>query len=170
MTVTSDERDKTDIVQISKGLDFINALEPIQYVSNLRSHYIEKEKQMIEVVDEETGEIVDTKEIEVLSEINQENLDKYGLCEYNRAAHAAGLLKGERKRVGLKAQNIQKALENVYGTADYANIVNDNFHDLTEPPPEGVESQLSVAYDIIIPFLIDAVQSLSKDIEELKQR
>jgi hypothetical protein len=38
-TVTSDERDKTDITTFTKGLDIVNALRPVTYKWDMRSNY-----------------------------------------------------------------------------------------------------------------------------------
>tara|TARA_R100000388_G_scaffold37788_1_gene29272 strand:- start:106 stop:1128 length:1023 start_codon:yes stop_codon:yes gene_type:complete len=38
-TVTSDERDKADIVDFTKGLDIVNALRPVTFVWDMRSNY-----------------------------------------------------------------------------------------------------------------------------------
>ena len=83
-------------------------------------------------------------------------------------SYASGEKKGERKRVGVGAQQVMDALAEVYGSSDYANIVNDNLHDVTEPLPDGVESQLTVAYTAFVPFLIRAIQQLSERVEELE--
>lgn len=149
LSVTSDERDKADIVPITDGLAFISALTPIQYVYNHRGKYIPQETELTE------GDLKKKR--------------KYGLCEYDREAHARGDKKGQRKRVGLSAQQVQKALTGVYGTADYANIVNDNFHDM-ENPPEDVENQLSATYQALIPFLIQAVQELNEKVVDLERK
>ena len=150
LSTGSDERDKIDFAAIKNGLDFINKVEPIQYVRNLRENYIETES---------------------LSEEEKELFDKYGLTKnsYNREEYEKGTKKGDRKRVGVKAKQVQEALEEVYGTADYADIVMDNLFDrrLTEEIPEIVENQLSVSYSNFIPFLISAIQELDKKNERL---
>ena len=38
-TVTSDERDKTDITDFTKGLDIVNSLRPVTYKWDMRSDY-----------------------------------------------------------------------------------------------------------------------------------
>jgi flagellar biosynthesis chaperone FliJ len=65
-----------------------------------------------------------------------------------------------------------KTLEEVYGSANYADIISDNLHDYAQKNeiPEGVESQLSANYQAFIPFLIDAVKELAAQNEELKAR
>ena len=39
LTATSDERDKTDITDFTKGLDIINSLRPVTYKWDMRSNY-----------------------------------------------------------------------------------------------------------------------------------
>ena len=147
LTVTSDERDKADITPIADGaLDFLQKITPIQYVSNKRELYIDEEN---------------------LSDEDKEKKAKYGLCAYDAEAHSAGEKKGERLRVGVSAQETQQALEDIYGTADYANLVNDNLHDFDDIP-EDVESQLAVDYAAFTPFLIKALQELAARVEELE--
>lgn len=147
LTVTSDERDKADITPIADGaLDFLQKITPIQYVSNKRELYIDEDN---------------------LSDEDKEKKAKYGLCAYDTEAHAAGEKKGERLRVGVSAQETQQALEDIYGTADYANLVNDNLYDFDDIP-EDVESQLAVDYAAFTPFLIKALQELAVRVEELE--
>ena len=110
LSVTSDERDKTDILPINKGLEFIEKLEPMQYVLNQRLEYIDIGEAFYS--DEETMEIPS----EILQ--NRQDLKTYGLPIYDKEAHALGSKKGERKRAGVSAQQVQQALEAVYGTAD----------------------------------------------------
>ena len=96
---------------------------------------------------------------------------KYGLGEYDREAHAAGTKAGERRRVGVSAQQVQQLLTDIYGTDNYADVVLDNLFDARKSGdvPDGVESQLGVNYTALVPFLIQAVQTLSKKIEMLEQ-
>lgn len=106
---------------------------------------------------------------ENLSEEEREKKAKYGLCEYDRGAHARGDKKGSRMRVGVIAQDVQAAMQEVYGDISYANLVYDNLFDFdSETIPEGVESQKTVNYDGFVPFLIKAVQELAAKIESLE--
>lgn len=77
----SDERDKADIRDTVLGLDFINALHPVDFKWDMRDDY--------HVVDEETGEIV--------------HLEKDGSKKRNRYHH--GLIAQEVKAV-LDAQGV----------------------------------------------------------------
>lgn len=164
VSTTSDERDKTDITVIDNGkaLEFITQIDPIQYVDNDRNKYLLREKK----IDEETGEEVYDEN----GEHNQEYM-RYGMCEYDREAHARGDKKGERKRIGVKAQQIQELLSGIFGSDNYANIVNDDHYDLRaegNAPP--VENHLTVTYERLIPFLISAIKEQQKQLTELQAR
>lgn len=91
------------------------------------------------------------------------------MCDYDRIAHAAGTKKGERRRCGLLAQEVVAAMQTVYGTDNYANIVNDNFHDLQEKPSD-VENKYTLAYANLVPFLIGAIKELNAEIKILKDK
>ena len=145
LTVTSDERDKADINNITKALPFINKLNPVTFVSNDRANYISEEDK------------------------KGENYRKYGMCDYDRVAHALGTKKGERRRCGLLAQEVIAAMQEVYGTDNYANIVNDNFHDLADKPSD-VENKYTLAYANLVPFLIGAIKELNAEIKTLKDK
>ena len=145
LTVTSDERDKADINNITNALPFIDKLNPVTFVSNDRVNYISEEDKQ------------------------SENYRKYGMCDYDRVAHAAGTKKGERRRCGLLAQEVVAAMQEVYGTDNYANIVNDNFHDLQEKPTD-VENRYTLAYANLVPFLIGAIKELNAKIKILEDK
>ena len=149
LTVTSDERDKADITEIKDGaVDFLRKIKAIRYVFNHRELYIDEEN---------------------LSDEEREKKQKYGLCTYDKEAHALGTKKGNRIRVGVSAQNTQKALSEVYGDSGYANLINDNLFDYDpDEIPEGVESQLSANYEGFIPFLIKAIQELDTRLQILE--
>lgn len=149
ITVTSDERDKTDIVDVEgSATEFLKKIRTVQYVYNHRELYIDNEN---------------------LSEKDREKKSKYGLCEYNTIAHKKGTKKGTRKRVGVLAQNVQQAMKEIYGSTSYANIVDDNFFDLDDVPDD-VENQLSVNYSGFVPFLIKAIQELSERLDALENK
>lgn len=140
LTQSSDSRDKTDIEDISKSLDFINALRAVRYKRNFRGKY------ELEEADSETTEI----------------RRNYGIYKYDKEAHQRGDLKGDRYRPGVLAQQVKEALAAVYSDDDYAAIVNENFHGMNDIP-DGAESQMTVEYTGLIPFLISAVQELSAE-------
>lgn len=149
ITTTSDERDKADISELEYGaVKFLKKVRAIRYVFNHREMYINEE---------------------ALSDEEMKIRSTYGLCAYNKEDHASGTKKGNRKRVGVSAQDVQRALEDTFGSASYANLVNNNLFDFNPSEiPEDVESQLSINYEGFIPFLIKAVQELDERINVLE--
>ena len=159
LTTTSDKRDKIDINDVNNSLDFILKLNPVTYVFNPRTKYIS---------DNDKKETYDINGNEIFNQ-NYENYKKYGLCHYDTEKYLLGTKKGTRRRIGLIAQDVQEALKEVYGTDNYADIVNDNFYDLVKKPDD-VENQLTIAYQNIIPFLIGAIKELQTEIDQLKNK
>lgn len=145
LTKPSDKRDKTDIEGITDALAFLERLNPVTFVNNNRVEYISDEDK------------------------KGENYRTYGMCEYDRVSHAAGTKKGERRRCGLIAQEVIEAMQSVYGTDNYADIVNDNFHDLAQKPSD-VENKYTLAYSNLVPFLIGAVKELNAKIKALESK
>ena len=143
LTKVSDERDKTDIEDITDALKFITKLNPKTYVRNNRDYYISDENRQ------------------------SDDFKKYGMCDYDKKAHEAGEKKGTRRRSGLLAQEVLRTISEVYGTDNYANIVNDDFYDLTEKP-DNIENQYTIAYEALIPFLIGAIKELKAEVDKLK--
>lgn len=137
ITVTSDERDKTDIEPINSASEFLRKVHAVTYVYNQRELYRPEESE--------------------LTDEDQENLRKYGFCRYDKEAYEAGTKKGSRRRSGIIAQETQQALKEVYGDEGYANLVNDNLYDLDDVP-DGIESTLAMNYEGFIPFLIKGFQ------------
>lgn len=150
LTVLSDIRDKTDIEEVPKALDFIKDLNPITYVRNDRDKYISEEQK-------ETETYKDYLMVE----------------DYDRESHSQGTKKGGRRRVGLSAQEVRKKIIEHYGSDNYANVVNDNFVEFEERGlniPEGLENKLTMSYETMVPFLIKAIQEQQEQIEELKNK
>lgn len=148
-TTTSDIRDKTDIEAIRDGaVTFLEKVEAIRYRDNPRSDYFLDES--------------------LWTEQDRENFNNWGFCSYDHEAHAAGTKKSSNIRVGVSAQSVQQAFQEVYGDKTYGDVVDDNLRDF-EPSeiPAGVESQLAVTYANFIPFLIKAIQELNTKINTL---
>ena len=152
ITTTSDERDKTDITEIGDGaVEFLEKVKAIRYLYNGRVMYLPEEEDR--------------------TEQDNDNLAKYGICAYDKEAHDRGDKKGSRVRVGVSAQAVQAAMQEVYGDSSYGNIVDDNLYDVDKSTiPEGIESQLSVNYANFVPFLIKGIQELSAEIKELRAK
>lgn len=149
LTVTSDIRDKADVIPVKDGaIELLEHITPITYHRNPREIYVDKK---------------------AMSKEEQDKNDMFSLYGYDKEAHTVAAKKGTRNRIGVSAQQVQEALEAVYGDASYANIVNDNFHDLDpETIPDGLENRLTVNYEGFIPFLIKAIQELSAKVKELE--
>ena len=145
-TNRSDVRDKTDLMPVTKGIDFIKKLNPITYVDNDRDAYFPKPDEM----DEEQLELY----------------RKYGMINYDKQLHASGVLKGERRRAGLAAQEVYQALIDTYGSDNYADIVHINSYDDEESRP--VEDKYTMTYTVLIPFLIQAIKEQQSIIEKMK--
>ena len=152
ITVTSDERDKADIEDLDNAMEFLRRVRAFRYKANPRDLYakeIDPNKSEEEYTEDEKKQV--------------EYQCKYGFVPYDKEAHAAGAKKGSRVRVGVSAQEVQRALVDVYNDIGYANLVNDNLFDLDpDTIPEDVESHLGVSYENFIPFLIQAVQELDR--------
>lgn len=144
LTRDSDTRDKADISTIpsDKSLKFINSIDPIQYVSNDRSYY-------------PVTESTKTKK-------------KCSYFEYDVEEHKKATNKGKRGRVGVKAQQVYKNLRAIFGSDNYANLVDDDLYDLDEVPSDR-ESKLTVAYGNFVPLLIGSIKELSKLVSNLQK-
>lgn len=149
LTTTSDIRDKTDIEEIGDGAtEFLKSLKAIRFVFNQRENYIDEEN---------------------LTDEDREKLSKYGMCSYDTEAYASGTKKGTRIRGGVSAQEVQSALESVYGDNSYTDLVNDNLYDFdADEIPDDVESKLAVNYSGFIPYLIKAIQEIDERVSSLE--
>lgn len=152
VSTTSDIRDKANVEPIDDGAtDFLKAVQAIRYLYNGRLLYLPEEE-------DRTDE-------------DKENLDKYGICAYDREAHERGDKKGSRVRVGVSAQAVQAALREIYGDDSYGNIVDDNLYDLDKGEiPEGIENQLTVNYANFVPFIIKSIQEIDARLTALENR
>lgn len=150
LTVTSDIRDKTDIVAIDNGAtEFLEQLEPILYVKNDRERYVDEEYMLTEEYAE---------------------MAEYGVYGYDQEEYALCTKKDSRIHAGVSAQNVQKALANVYGSSEGHGIVEDSFSKYnTAEIPDAIENELSVTYSELIPYLIKAIQELAARIDALEE-
>ena len=144
---TSDVRDKADFGEVDKALDLILNLEPITYVRNPRGRY---EKNRDEMDEHETM-----------------LWKEYGYRVYDKEEHAKETKKGSRRQIGFKAQEVAEVMEALYGSDNYAGIVNIDYYD--QDVPEEIEKRYSVEYARLVPFLVKAMQEQQKQIDELKE-
>ena len=173
----SDIRNKTDVEVIDSALDFINDLTPITYRWNPRSRYAPEEVENFDSLERPSDEQHLQNDRAVR---NRELVEKYGGSSkyYDIEEHQKGTLKDKERQAGLSAQDIYDKLQKHYGTEEYANIlsygINENatLIDVNKAStPEGctIETELSVNYEMIIPFLIRAIQEQQQQIDALKE-
>jgi hypothetical protein len=132
-TVTSDERDKADITPLTHGLDVVESITPINYFWDNRSDYWVTTPEVRDETGEVTQEAITTKH------------DSDG-----------SLKQGDDLRIGLSAQNVKAALDNVGYTGNA--VVNSN-------DPEN----LKITETNLIPFLVNAIKELSEKIKVLEE-
>ena len=173
----SDIRNKTDVKIINHALEFINDLEPITYNWNPRTRYAPQEIEDFDLLERPSDEqhLQNDQAIR-----NRELIDKYGGSSkyYNIEEHQKGTLKDKERQAGLSAQDIYVKLQKHYGSEDYANIISYGINEKpslidinTASTPEGaiIETELSVNYEMLIPFLIRAIQEQQEQINALKE-
>lgn len=139
----SDMRDKADIEELDnkKSLEFITALRTITYVNNDRRKYRDKS---VKIKDSSIG-------------------------AYDKIAHAKGEKKGNRRQIGVLAQDVELNMQKVY-QKEIGNLVNDSlFKDRLLGKNNHLESQKFVNYIAFIPLLISAMQEQQKQINRLRK-
>jgi hypothetical protein len=147
ISTTSDVRDKADFGEVDKALELILNLEPITYVRNPRGRY------------EKLRDEMDEYETMLWKE--------YGYRVYDKEEHAKQTKKGDRRQIGFKAQDVAETMKALYGSDNYAGIVNVDYYN--QDIPEEIENRYSVEYARLVPFLVKAIQEQQKQIDELKE-
>lgn len=173
----SDINDKIDISEIPNGAtELFKQLTPIEYYYNYRDEYIEQEEwseQEIETIDELGNTQKEIIQVCNLSKEEQEKRKKYGQGTYDKEAWQQGLKKHTDPQVGLSAQELLQALENIYGDSRAFPLVGDNFDNFEleegEEIPEDIEHRYNIAYINLIPFLIKSIKELDARITELER-
>lgn len=144
----SDARDKADIRETVLGLNFINALRPVDFRWDMRDDYREAapEPPAADATDEEKA-----AHTEALQQWRQENA--LGNLQHD------GSKKRTRFHHGLIAQEVKTA----------CNSLGIDFGGYQDHSLDGGEDVLSLGYEELIAPLIKAVQQLSVEVERLKQ-
>lgn len=145
----SDARDKEDIRDTAVGLDFIEALRPVDYRWDMREDY--------------TTTVVREREVMVPSTIVGEDGEPFMVTAIEQYEETVRLPKdGSKKRVrfhhGLIAQEVKAA-------SDALGVDFGGFQDHTI---DGGCDVLTIGYDELIAPLIKAVQQLSARVKELE--
>jgi hypothetical protein len=141
----SDYRDKTDFKSISNSLKFINLLNPVTFVNNQREKYTSFK---------DTGVIDDNGKM-ITEKI------------FNNIDYMNGTLKGDRRISGFIAQDVYKAMIDIYNDDNYACIVDYNMYDKDIEDNNDIEPErYYMRYTQLIPFLTGAIQELSSKLDE----
>lgn len=145
----SDARDKADIQDTALGLDFINALRPVDFRWDMRDDYRTAlpEPPAADATEEEMA--AHAEALQEWREANAlDNLQHDGSKKRTRFHH------------GLIAQEVKAACD----------AVGVDFGGYQDHGVKGGEDVLSIGYEELIAPLIKAVQQLSAEVEQLKQQ
>ena len=145
----SDARDKADIQDTALGLDFINALRPVDFRWDLRDDYRSTPPEP--PADDATKEerVTHSQALQEWRKANAlDNLQHDGSKKRSRFHH------------GLIAQEVKAA-------CDAAGV---DFGGYQDHSIKGGEDVFSIGYEELIAPLIKAVQQLSAEVEQLKQQ
>lgn len=144
---TSDARDKINVESLDgDALAAVNELRPVQYNYNKRRDYVNKKR---------------------LTRKQREELEKYGLTEYDREAWAEGEKAEDKKRTGLIAQEAEKTLNKYFGQNSMQVVKNSKYG--VDDYPENVEDVYDIDYSALVPILIKAIQELSEQVDNLEK-
>ena len=161
----SDIRDKTDIRDTALGLDFINALRPVDFKWDCREDYREKAPEVVFQPLELEEDASDENKLKYKQDLEKYNeyiilkdkwLESAKLSKINRD----GSKKRNRFHHGLIAQEVKSVL-------DEKGIDFGGFQDHTI---NGGEDALTIGYNELIAPLIKAVQELTKKNQELENK
>ena len=158
--VTSDERDKADIRDTILGLDFINALRPVDYRWDPRVDYFDTEVYEEEVT--ETVEVSNPAYVEDGDEPQyiEETVTKMVTKDRLVPVPKDGSRKRNRFHHGLIAQEVKAA----------ADAMGVDFAGYQDHKVNGGLDKLTMGYTELIAPLIKAVQELSAENAALKAR
>jgi hypothetical protein len=150
----SDIRDKTDIRDTILGLEFINALRPVDYIWDYREDYRPKMPEYVTPNDDATDE-----EKAVIEAKNTKAREEW--CEASKLKNLQhdGTHKRKRYHHGLIAQDIQELIAET--GIDFGGFKDVSFDG------EG-DDVLGIGYEELIAPLIKAIQEMSADFEMYK--
>jgi hypothetical protein len=171
LTVTSDLRDKADVEKLdcNTAISILKNLNPIKYKHNNRSSYYftKEEKHVKKVVLKNIDGEDEVQEIEETILVPKNTrCEKGNVLFYDKEAHAKGDKKSNTVHIGLAAQELEKVLKEVTGDSRFADLIKDT-SDGGYTNKEN--SEMGIAYQNLIPFLIIGFQEQQKEIENLKE-
>lgn len=145
----SDARDKADIQDTILGLEFINALRPVDFRWDMRDDYRPSAPEPVapDATDEEKAAHVEAI-VEWSKQNKLDNLEHDGSKKRTRFHH------------GLIAQEVKSACDSL----------GIDFGGYQDHSVKGGDDVLSLGYEELIAPLIKAVQQLSAEVEQLKQQ
>lgn len=156
----SDARDKADVRDTMLGLEFINALRPVDFKWDMRDDYFEEVDEEVEVPVYETTEVG----IGILDEAGREFTRAETTVIYKtehrrvrRELPKDGSKKRGRFHHGLIAQELKQVI-------DHLGI---DFGGLQDHSLNGGKDVMSIGYEELIAPLVKAVQQLSAEVEAL---
>lgn len=145
----SDVRDKTDIRDTELGLEFVNALRPVDFKWDMREDYRpESPKAPSDNASEEEKALYEAAKAKWLEDVKLSNITHDGSKKRNRYHH------------GLIAQEVRDVLEEK--GIDFGGFQN---HAL-----KGGDDVLSIGYDELIAPMIKAIQELTSKVKELESK
>lgn len=165
LQIRSDLRDKSDIRDTTLGLEFINALRPVDYKWDVRDSYREEEPQIVfKPLDlkEDASDQDKEKYVEELAAyeayvvVKDKWLEDFKLSNITRD----GSKKRNRFHHGLIAQEVKAVL-------DEKGI---DFGGFKDHKINGGDDVLSIGYEELIAPLIKAIQELSAEVAALKAK
>jgi hypothetical protein len=154
----SDIRDKADIRDITLGLDFIDALRPVDFKWDYRENYAPALLNLVEPV-KPSDNASDEEKINYLVEKRSYDVKRDEWVEANRLANLTsdGSKKRNRFHHGLIAQEV-KALLDAQGI---------DFGGFQDHKINGGDDVLSIGYEELIAPMIKAIQQLNEKVEKL---
>jgi hypothetical protein len=165
----SDVRDKTDIRDTELGLDFVNALRPVDFKWDMREDYRPEAPESVDKpteIEEDSSDEDKAKYAQELAAYNAYAVEKDKWLEDVKLANIThdGSKKRGRFHHGLIAQEVKAVLD--------ANGI--DFGGFQDHSIKGGDDVLSIGYNELIAPMIKAIQELKekndKAIQELKEK
>ena len=158
-------RDKADVRDITLGLEFVNALRPVDFKWDLREDYRPEAPKSVSKPTELKEDASDEEKAKYAEELAAYNSYKVELDKWLEDVKLANITHdGSKKRSrfhhGLIAQEVKAVL-------DAKGI---DFGGFQDHSVKGGDDVLSVGYDELIAPLIKAVQELSAEVTALKAK
>lgn len=161
----SDARDKADVRNTELGLEFINALRPVDFKWDMREDYKPEMPARVSKPQDLAEDATDEDRVKYDAELAAYNTYKAELKQYQENCKLAnithdGSKKRNRYHHGLIAQEVKDLLQSK----------GIDFGGFQDHKVNGGDDVLSIGYMELIAPLIKSVQELSAEIKELKSK